>query len=155
MTFPTNPQLTSCSADSQQHLISPSSKMPQNSFSPRLKIPLISFTYDLCVYKGGKKMFFPYSACLFPVLPDTCENGPSSCCCCVCKGREFKSKDFFFPFRGHTKKMWNFRHECQRMPEKMFFTRKDKFLVILTYRIDWRINRNHLRNSVFIWKRAF
>lgn len=79
-------------------------------------------------------MFFPYSACLFPVLPDTCENGPSSCCCCVCKGREFKSKDFFFPLSGDTqKKMQNFRHECQRT-EKKLFMHKNKFLVILTCR---------------------
>lgn len=43
-----------------------------------------------------------------------------------------KARIFFF-LSGDTQKMWNFRHECQRT-EKKFFTRKDKFLVILTYR---------------------
>lgn len=55
-----------------------------------LKITLISLTSDSYWYKN----VFQYSACLFPVLPDTCENGPSSCCCCVCPRQEFKSMGF-------------------------------------------------------------
>lgn len=74
----------------------------------QLKISLISLTSDSYRYTN----VFQYSACLFPVLPDTCENVPSSCCCCVWPGREFKSKDFF---KRHLKKPWNFQvtHNCK------------------------------------------
>lgn len=56
-----------------------------------LKIAVISLTSDSHWYTTC----FQCPACLFPVLPDTCENGPSSCCCCcVCpEGRNFKARN--------------------------------------------------------------
>lgn len=53
-------------------------------------------------------MFAPHSVCLFPALPDTCENGPSSCCCCVCQAgiqeqvTLRKSKEFLSHAHPHT-----------------------------------------------------
>lgn len=52
------------------------------------------------------------------------------------KDGNLKARIFFFPFRGHTKKMQKFRHECQRT-EKKLFMHKNKFLVILTCKSDW------------------
>lgn len=67
----------SCPPPFQTQLIIYLSKYLDKSTKER---SLISFTSDLC----WQKNVFQYWTCLFPVLPDTCENGISSCCCCVC-----------------------------------------------------------------------